>query len=247
MKQFGPQAVVDLARKLGITDHLDAVPSLCLGSADLSVYEMVGANATFANEGVWVEPTFITRIEDKNGIVLEEFMPRRVEAISPQTAYLTLSLMKGVVDYGTGARLRFRYDLRTPIAGKTGTTSNYSDSWYIGFTKDLICGVWVGGDDRSIHFRSRMGDGSRSAMPIFGKFMQNVYTDKKLSYSPGAFPKPKMKITKDYQGCVSTGGEVATLDSNGTSVDSSAIPLENQRLPPVELIKRDTTVNRDNR
>ena len=112
----------------------------------------------------------------------------------------------------------------------------------------MICGVWVGGDDRSIHFRTRMGEGSRSAMPIFGKFMQSVYTDKKLGYSAGAFPKPGMKITKDYQGCVSIGGEVAESDSTASSVDSAGVTSEeNQRLPPVELIKRDTTVNRDNR
>jgi penicillin-binding protein 1A len=191
MKQFGPQAVVDLARKLGITDHLDAVPSLCLGSADLSVYEMVGANATFANEGVWVEPTFITRIEDKNGIVLEEFMPRRIEAISPQTAYLTLSLMKGVVDYGTGARLRFRYDLRTPIAGKTGTTQNNSDGWFMGITPDLVAGVWVGCEDRSAHFRSTdLGQGASMALPIWGLFMKKCFADKKLNLSTGDFTRP---------------------------------------------------------
>jgi penicillin-binding protein 1A len=192
MKQFGPQAVVDLARKLGIESHLDAVPSLCLGTADISVFEMVGANSTFANQGVWVEPTFITRIEDKNGNVIEEFMPRRVEAISKETAYLTLNLMKGVVDHGTGLRLRFRHGLTAPIAGKTGTTQNNSDGWFMGITPDLVSGVWVGCEDRSAHFRStNLGQGASMALPIWGIYMKKVYDDKSLKISQDDFEKPE--------------------------------------------------------
>ena len=192
MKQFGPQAVVDLARKLGIESHLDAVPSLCLGTADISVFEMVGANSTFANQGVWVEPTFITRIEDKNGNVIEEFMPRRVEAISKETAYLTLNLMKGVVDHGTGLRLRFRHGLTAPIAGKTGTTQNNSDGWFMGITPDLVSGVWVGCEDRSAHFRSTdLGQGASMALPIWGIYMKKVYDDKSLKISQDDFEKPE--------------------------------------------------------
>ena len=201
MKQFGPQAVVDLARKLGIESPLEAVPSLCLGTADISVYEMVGANSTFANQGVWVEPTFITRIEDKNGNVLEEFMPRRVEAISKETAYLTLNLMKGVVDHGTGLRLRFRYGLTAPIAGKTGTTQNNSDGWFMGITPDLVSGVWVGCEDRSAHFRSTdLGQGASMALPIWGLYMKKVYADKSLKISQDDFEKPEgldLKIELD--------------------------------------------------
>jgi len=192
MKQFGPQAVVDLARKLGIESHLDAVPSLCLGTADISVFEMVGANSTFANQGVWVEPTFITRIEDKNGNVIEEFMPRRVEAISKETAYLTLNLMKGVVDHGTGLRLRFRHGLTAPIAGKTGTTQNNSDGWFMGITPDLVSGVWVGCEDRSAHFRSTdLGQGASMALPIWGIYMKKVYDDKSLKIIQDDFEKPE--------------------------------------------------------
>jgi penicillin-binding protein 1A len=192
MKQFGPQAVVDLARKLGIESHLDAVPSLCLGTADISVYEMVGANSTFANQGVWVEPTFITRIEDKNGNVIEDFMPRRVEAISKETAYLTLNLMKGVVDHGTGLRLRFRYGLTAPIAGKTGTTQNNSDGWFMGITPDLVSGAWVGCEDRSVHFRSTdLGQGASMALPIWGIYMKKVYADKSLKISQDDFERPE--------------------------------------------------------
>lgn len=201
MKQFGPQAVVDLARKLGIESPLEAVPSLCLGTADISVYEMVGANSTFANQGVWVEPTFITRIEDKNGNVLEDFMPRRVEAISKETAYLTLNLMKGVVDHGTGSRLRFRYGITAPIAGKTGTTQNNSDGWFMGITPDLVSGVWVGCEDRSAHFRSTdLGQGASMALPIWGLYMKKIYADKTLKVTQGDFEKPKgldLKIELD--------------------------------------------------
>ncbi len=191
MKQFGPQAVVDLARKLGIESHLDAVPSLCLGTADISVYEMVGANSTFANQGVWIEPSFITRIEDKNGNVLEEIIPKRVEAISKETAYLTLNLMKGVVDFGTGVRLRYKYGLTNPIAGKTGTTQNNSDGWFMGITPDLVSGVWVGCEDRSAHFRSTdLGQGASMALPIWALYMKKIYADKSLKVSQDDFEKP---------------------------------------------------------
>ncbi len=192
MKQFGPQAVVDLAHKMGITTELEAVPSLCLGTCDLSVYELVGANATFANMGVWTEPNFITRIEDKNGNVLEEFVPRRVEAISKETAYLTLNLMKGVVDHGTGIRLRYKYGITAPVAGKTGTTQNNSDGWFIGITPELVSGVWVGCEDRSAHFRSTdLGQGASMALPIWGLYMKKVYEDKKLNISQKDFEKPE--------------------------------------------------------
>jgi penicillin-binding protein 1A len=191
MKQFGPAAVVNLARKMGIHSSLEAVPSLCLGTADLSVYEMVGANATFANQGVWSEPGFITRIEDKNGIVLDEFIPKRIEAISPQTAYLALNLMKGVVDYGTGARLRYRYDIRVPLAGKTGTTQNNSDGWFMGITSDVVAGCWVGCEDRSAHFRSTdLGQGASMALPIFGIFLKKCLNDTSLAFKGEDFAKP---------------------------------------------------------
>jgi penicillin-binding protein 1A len=192
MKQFGPQAVVDLAHKMGITTELEAVPSLCLGTCDLSVYELVGANATFANMGVWTEPNFITRIEDKNGNVLEEFVPRRVEAISKETAYLTLNLMKGVVDHGTGIRLRYKYGITAPVAGKTGTTQNNSDGWFVGITPELVSGVWVGCEDRSAHFRSTdLGQGASMALPIWGLYMKKVYEDKKLNLSQKDFERPE--------------------------------------------------------
>jgi len=203
MKQYGPQAVVDLARKLGITSNIDVVPSLCLGTPDVSVFEMVGAYSAFANEGVWIEPTYITRIEDKNGIVLEEFQPRRVEAISPETAYLTLNLMKGVIDYGTGAYLRgAKYNLRCPIAGKTGTTQNNSDGWFMGITPDLVAGCWVGCEDRSAHFRSiSLGAGGIVALPVWGKFMKRCMEDPTLNLSQKEFEKPEGFNTKIELDC----------------------------------------------
>jgi penicillin-binding protein 1A len=192
MKQFGPQAVVDLVRRMGVTSPMDAVPSLCLGTCDLSVYEIVGANATFANQGVYTEPVFLTRIEDKNGNVLEEFVPRRVEAVSKETAYLMVNLLKGVVDHGTGVRLRYRYGLTNPIAGKTGTTQNNSDGWFIGLTPELVSGVWVGCEDRSAHFRSTdLGQGASMALPIWALYMKKVYADPKLKVSQGDFEKPE--------------------------------------------------------
>ncbi len=192
MKHFGPQAVVDLARRMGITSPLDAVPSLALGTSDITLFEMVGANATFANKGVWNEPTYLLRIEDRYGNVLHEFVPKSVEAMSEQTAYLTLKLMQGVTDFGTGIRLRFRYDIRTPLAGKTGTTQNNSDGWFMGLTPDLVTGVWVGCEDRSAHFRSTdLGQGATMALPIFAFYMKKVYADKKLKISQGDFEKPE--------------------------------------------------------
>lgn len=191
MKQFGPHAVVGLARRLGITAPIDEVPSICLGTPDISVFEMVGANAAFANKGTYIQPTFITRIEDKNGKVLEEFIPKSDEVFNEEKAYVMIQLMRGVVDYGTGMRLRFKYGLKTEIAGKTGTTQRNADGWFMGLTPDLVAGCWVGGEDRSIHFNSTAeGQGASMALPIWGKFFQKVYADPHLKISKQPFEKP---------------------------------------------------------
>lgn len=192
MKQFGPHAVVQLARRMGITSDLPEVPSLCLGTADISLYEMVGANACFANKGTYIEPIFVTRIEDKNGKVLEQFTPKMNEVMSEEKAYVMIQLMRGVVDYGTGVRLRYKYGLKNPIAGKTGTTQNNSDGWFIGLTPELVAGAWVGGDERSIHFNTlEMGQGASMALPIWAKFFQKIYADKSLRVYQGDFDKPE--------------------------------------------------------
>lgn len=191
MKQFPPEALVTLVRRLGITSPIDPVPSICLGTPDISVFEMVAANATFANKGTYIQPTFITRIEDKNGKVLEEFFPVTDEVFSEEKAYAMIQLMRGVVDYGTGQRLRFRYNLRNEIAGKTGTTQNNADGWFMGLTPDLVAGCWVGGEERSVHFNStNEGQGASMALPIWGKFFQKVYADPSLKISKNGFVKP---------------------------------------------------------
>lgn len=224
MKQFGPQAVMDQARAMGIKSHLDPVPSLCLGVADLSVYEMVGANATFANKGVYIEPTMFTRIEDKHGNVIIDVNPETNEAMSEAIAYVMLDLMKGIVEgeynkcmgdnrkargknpvytSGTGMRLRGTISKarpyvghRYPIAGKTGTTQNNSDGWFMGLTPDLVTGVWVGADERAIRFATTaMGQGANTALPVWGYYMQRVHADKKLKISDGDFEKPDKPLT----------------------------------------------------
>jgi len=195
MKQFGPQAVVDFARRVGITGTLDAVPSICLGTPEISVMEMVSANATFANKGTWIQPTFVTRIEDKNGRVLADFTPKTEEAMNEEKAYVMLALMRGVVTIGTGGSIRGKYKLLNPIAGKTGTTQNNSDGWFMGLTPDLVSGCWVGAEDRSVHFNTmEYGQGAHMALPIWALYMKKVYADKSLHITQGDFEKPAKKI-----------------------------------------------------
>ncbi len=196
MKRFSPAAVVNMARKMGVTSPIDVVPAICLGTPDLSVYEMVGAMNTFANKGVYIEPIFITRIEDKNGNVLESFIPKQQEAMNEETAYLMVDLMRGVVESGTGVRLRYRFGMNAPIAGKTGTTQNNSDGWFMGITPSLTTGVWVGGELRSIHFRSiTLGQGANMALPIWALYMKKVWDDKTLNISKSDFEKPAKDIS----------------------------------------------------
>ncbi len=193
MKQYGPHAVVNLVKRLGVTSQIPEVPSICLGTADISVFEMVAANSTFANKGTYIQPTFITRIEDKNGKVLEEFIPNSNEVFSEEKAYTMIQLMRGVVQEGTGSRLRGgKYKLNNQIAGKTGTTQHNADGWFIGLTPELAAGCWVGGEDRSIHFNSiTEGQGASMALPIWGKFFVKVYADKTIKLSKADFTKPK--------------------------------------------------------
>jgi penicillin-binding protein 1A len=218
IKQFGPVAVADLAHRMGIVSKIDPTPSICLGTPEISVFEMVGANATFANKGTWTEPIFVTRIEDKNGKVLQDFVPRTEEVMNEEKSYIMLQLMKGVVQIGTGVRLRYRYKLMQPMAGKTGTTQNNSDGWFMGITPDLVSGCWVGGEDRAVHFdRTDQGQGAAMALPIFAKYMQKIYADKTIKISQGDFERPAKKINIEIDCSKYNKDEGATdpYDDNG--------------------------------
>ena len=209
MDLVGPRPVINLARKMGITSTLPAVPSIALGTPDISLFEMVGAYSTFANRGIYVKPVMITRIEDKNGSALFEVVPKTRDVLSEEVAYVTVNLMQGVTKYGSGARLRhsglektnyiyekvvtgYPYVFDNPIAGKTGTTQNQSDGWFMGMVPNLATGVWVGGDDRSIHFEEiGFGQGATMALPIWGSYMKALYQNPDLVVSIGEFIPPK--------------------------------------------------------
>lgn len=200
--QVKPQNVVDFAHRLGIVSPLDPVPSLCLGTSDVSLYELVGAYCSFVNLGIYIEPYFITRIEDKNGNVIENFTPKTRQAMDEQTAYKMVYMLQGGVEEEGGTSRGLPYDLKVDneIGGKTGTTQNASDGWYMGITHNLVAGVWVGGDERSIHFPSwDFGAGSKSARPIWSKFMTKVYSHPEVGYPKGKFrwPQSGLDITLD--------------------------------------------------
>lgn len=192
MKQFGPSAMVEMCHKLGIKSHLDEVPSLCVGPCDISPFEMVSAFNSFPSRGVQIDPIFVTRIEDNRGNVLSNFAASKSEAISEESAYLMVNLMQGVVNEGTAGRLRSVYKLTGQLAGKTGTTNDQSDGWFIGYTPKITAGVWVGAEDRQVHFESlALGGGSNMALPIWGIFMKKVLEDGTLGISSNdVFVKP---------------------------------------------------------
>ena len=184
MKRFGPAPMVQLMHKMGVGSYIPAVPSICVGSAEVNVYEMVSAYNTFPSKGMYVEPMFVTKIEDNTGNVLTNFSNTRREAVSPKIAYLMANLMQGVVNHGTAIRLRAKYKLKGEIAGKTGTTNEHSDGWFIGYTPSLTAGAWVGGEDPQIHFEAlALGGGSNMALPIWGIFMKKVLEDGTLGIS----------------------------------------------------------------
>tara|TARA_B110001469_G_scaffold70262_1_gene66848 strand:- start:802 stop:1614 length:813 start_codon:yes stop_codon:yes gene_type:complete len=191
MKQVGPQKVRKMARAMGLKGTIPAAPSICLGTPDVSVYEMVGAYGTFANKGVYTTPVFLNRIEDKNGVVLDEFSPVTKEVLSEEKAYVMLNLMQGVTKKGSGQRLGWKYGLKNQIAGKTGTTQNQSDGWFMGVVPNLVTGVWTGAEDRSVHFRTiTLGQGANMALPIWGEYMTRVYNDSNLGISKEDFEVP---------------------------------------------------------
>ena len=209
MDKVGPTPVVNLAKKMGITSYLPRVPSIALGTPDISLFEMVGAYSTFANKGIYVKPITITRIEDKNGTVLFEVAPETRDVISEESAYVTLNLLKGVTEGGSGQRLRhnvakdnyayqavvtgYPYEFTNPIAGKTGTTQNHSDGWFMGMVPNLVTGVWVGGEDRAVHFDNiAYGQGASMALPIWALFMKAAYENPDLGISLEDFEAPEV-------------------------------------------------------
>ena len=209
MKQTGPSAVVKLVKKMDLESNGPEAPSIALGTADLSVFEMVGAYGTFANKGIYTKPVTIIRIEDNNGIILDEFIPETTEVLSAETAYVMLNLMQGVTKFGTGVRLRtkgarykmnsvtgYPYAFTNPIAGKTGTSQNHSDGWFMGTVPNLVTGIWVGNEDRSVHFKSiTFGQGATTALPIWALYMKKVYANKNLKISDGDFELPENGVS----------------------------------------------------
>ncbi len=235
--KVGPGSVVSIAEGMGLTREIPEVPSIALGTHDFNVFEMVGAYGTFANQGVYVKPVTVTRIEDKNGTVLYEYVPETKDVLSKDVAYAMVNLMEGVTEYGSGGRLRhtfakdqtvykeiitgYPYELTNPIAGKTGTTQNQSDGWFMGMVPNLVTGVWVGGEERSTHFKSLVyGQGASMALPIWALYMKKNYEDEDLGVSKEAFEEPEelsinvdcTKILEEIKEEIDTEDDLEDLD-----------------------------------
>ena len=239
MDLVGPRPVINLARKMGITSNLPAVPSIALGTPDISLFEMAGAYSTFANQGIYVKPVVITRIEDKNGRALYEVVPETQDVLSQEAAYVTVNLLQGVTKAGSGARLRhaglektsyvyekvitgYPYVFENPIAGKTGTTQNQSDGWFMGMVPNLATGVWVGGEDRAVHFKDiAFGQGATMALPIWAVYMKSLYENADLGISVEDFTAPEVLTIPieceelDEEGAVVKPKPKADLDALG--------------------------------
>jgi penicillin-binding protein 1A len=231
-EKVGWDKIVQYAHKCGIESPLKSVPSVSLGSNDVSVYEMVRAYSTFLNKGQKIDPLLVTKITDQDGNVLDEFELKTEKVLSEETAWLMLYMFRGGMEEPGGtSQALWEYPglwkKDNQIGGKTGTSSDYVDGWYMGITKDLVTGIWVGADDRSVHFTtSETGEGSHTALPIFGRFMEKVYADPKSGYTYGPFPKPWSKITKSYQ-CPSPH-----IVADTTETDSTSNPIDTTNVIP---------------
>lgn len=232
MDKVGPQPVIDMAKSLGIEEDILPVPAIALGTPDLSVYEMVAAYSTFANKGVYNKPVMVTRIEDKNGTVLYQFTPESRDVLNEEVAYVTVNLLEGVTQGGSGTRLRhawaanntlykeiitgYPYEFTNPIAGKTGTTQNQSDGWFMGMVPNLVTGVWVGAEDRAAHFASiAYGQGASMALPIWALYMKACYADPELEISKSDFEKPaNLSISVDCANYKPDGAAQDTLEDD---------------------------------
>lgn len=217
VKQVGIDAFVDFVHKCGISSDVPKVPSSALGVPSISLFEMLGAYSMFPSGGMNVQPLYITKIEDKNGALIKSFVPEQKELINPKTAYKMVKLMRGVVDFGTAKRLRFRYGFTADIAGKTGTTNDQADAWFIGYTPQILAGTWVGHDDRYLRFNSlNLGQGSAAALPIWGIFMTKVFADKKLDIRQDI----KFKEPEGFDDCDAL--DPTSLQRSGTYNSSGA-------------------------
>ncbi|MEY8020313.1 penicillin-binding protein 1A [Muriicola sp. SD30] len=235
--QVGPKPVVSIVRNLGLTREIPEVPSIALGTPDFNVYEMVGAYGTFANQGVYVKPVMVTRIEDKNGTVLYEYVPETKDVLSKEVSYAMINLLEGVTEGGSGTRLRhsfarnqdvykeiitgYPYEFTNPIAGKTGTTQNHSDGWFMGMVPNLVTGVWVGGEERATHFKTiYYGQGASMALPIWGLYMKKNYANPDLGVSKEEFAAPEnMSINLDCTKTVETKEETDDLEDDLGDLD----------------------------
>ncbi|RKR83151.1 penicillin-binding protein 1A [Mucilaginibacter gracilis] len=228
-EKVGWDKVVQYAHKCGIESHLESVPSVSLGTNDVSVFEMVRAYSTFLNRGSKIDPLLVTKITDQEGNVLQEFTLKTEKVLSDELAWLMLYMFRGGMEEPGGtSQALWEYPglwkKSNQIGGKTGTSSGFVDGWYMGITKDLITGIWVGADDRSVHFTTaESGEGSHTALPVFGRFMEKVYADPQSGYTYGLFPKPWTKITKQYD-CPSPQIKADTLSSDSSSTDSAMTP-----------------------
>ena len=246
----GPERVAEYAHRMGIKSRLDAVPSIGLGSSDVSLYELVGAYCTFVNNGETVEPLIVQRIEDRDGNPIETFTTTKKRAISEETAFLMRYMLQGgLQERGGTSQNLWSFDLfknRNEMGAKTGTTSNNSDGWFVGLSDKLVVGAWVGGDDRSIHFRSTdMGEGAKTAMPLVGRFLEKVYADPRFKNLQGPFPKPTIPIGKEYMNCGYSYDEEEESDdesdstgATGAAADSTLAPTAP---PPDPVTPGDTT------
>nr|WP_294893987.1 transglycosylase domain-containing protein [uncultured Pedobacter sp.] len=256
-EKVGWDKVVEYAHKCGIESKLKSVPSVSLGPNDVSVYEMVRAYGTFLNQGKKVDPILVERITDQDGHVIEDFKAKQTEVLTKEIAWLMLYMFRGGMEEPGGtSQALWEWDLwkhNNQIGGKTGTSSDYVDGWYMGITKDLVTGVWVGADDRSVHFKtSETGEGARTALPIFAKFMEKVYKDPSTGITEGPFPKPEVEITRKYN-CVSPRIVVDTTVSDSTMVDSlnsnhdqlDEVPAEQTEVKPSTETDKSTDPKKD--
>lgn len=221
MQTLGEENVVEFAHRVGIDSDLDAVPALCLGTSDVSLFEMVGAYSTFVNGGINTQPFFITRIEDKNGNVIENFVPKTKQAIDEQTAYKMIYMLKGGTEERGGTSLGLPHELRVDneIGGKTGTTNDASDGWYMGVTHNLVTGVWVGGDERAVHFPSwGFGQGGKTALPIWGKYMLKAYADPKTGIVKGPFKRPTSGVDVSIECARATNSEETEMQEEEMNI-----------------------------